>query len=58
MLGIRDALRDGPFKPRAAFNGIQITGGAILQMTPEHHLGVSVSEFGGAKPRLSDCHRG
>jgi hypothetical protein len=55
MLGIRDALRDGPFKPHAAFHGIQIAGGAIHQIAPEHHLGVAVSEFGGgAEPSLSD----
>ena len=47
MLGICDALRDGPFKPHAAFHGCQIAGGVIHQITPEHHLGVAVSEFGG-----------
>jgi hypothetical protein len=56
MLGIRDALRDGPFKPHAAFHGIQIAGGAIHQIAPEHHLGVAVSEFGGgAEPPRAIC---
>ena len=46
-LGVRDTLRDGTFKPHAAFHGIEIAGGAVHQITPEHHLGVAVSEFGG-----------
>ena len=41
MLGICDALRDGPFKPHTAFHGIQIAGGVIHQITPAHHLGVA-----------------
>jgi hypothetical protein len=39
LLGIRYALRDGSFRPRAAFHGIEIAGGAVHQITPEHHLG-------------------
>jgi hypothetical protein len=51
-LRLRDALGDGPFQPNLGILIVLITGSTATEIATQHHLGMSVPEFGSSSEPL------